>query len=105
MEKKVNGYSSSCQRDLMDCVLQRAVIDVEATSEHLKALRLKEGIKVSDLQRIFGMKHPQSIYYWEDRRRKTLPSLDNLMLLSRLYSSSLDELLVLRGENKVLENL
>ena len=72
------------------------VIDVSATSKNLKSLREGRGITVSEIQNMFGMENPQSIYNWENPERKTLPCIDNLVLLAEIYKVTLDELIVIK---------
>ena len=75
------------------------VIDVTATSKNLKALREGRGITVSEIQKMFGMENPQSIYNWENPERKTLPCIDNLVLLAEIYKVTLDELIVIKEDD------
>ena len=46
------------------------------------------------------MQNPQSIYTWEDSNNKYLPRLDNLVILSKIYKVSIDDLIVLRESEK-----
>ena len=79
------------------------VIDVPATSKNLKKLRKSRGISVANLQQLLEMANPQSIYTWEDSNNKYLPRLDNLVILSKIYKVSIDDLIVLKeSENVVL---
>ena len=75
------------------------VIDVTATSKNLKSLREGRGITVSEIQKMFGMENPQSIYNWENPERKTLPCIDNLVLLAEIYKVTLDELIVIMEDD------
>ena len=75
------------------------VIDVTATSKNLKSLREGRGISVSEIQNMFGMENPQSIYNWENPERKTLPCIDNLVLLAKIYKVTLDELIVIKEDD------
>ena len=75
------------------------VIDVEATSKNLKFLREERKIKVSELQKMFNLEYPQAIYNWENPDAKTLPRIDNLVALAKLYEITIDELLVIKMEN------
>ena len=77
------------------------VIDVPATSKNLKKLRESSGISVANLQKLLEMQNPQSIYTWEDSNNKYLPRLDNLVILSKIYKVSIDDLIVLRESEKV----
>ena len=70
------------------------IIDVEATSLRLKELREKRNITISTLQSLFSFSHPQAIYAWENPKSKTLPRLDNLVTLAKLYDVSLDDLII-----------
>lgn len=74
------------------------IIDAEATSLQLKALREQRNISVRELQGLFSFEYPQAIYNWENPKVKTLPCLDNLVVLARLYKVPLDELVVIRME-------
>ena len=78
------------------------VIDVPATSINLKRLRESRGISVANLQQLLEMTNPQSIYTWEDSGSKYLPRLDNLVILSKIYKVSIDELIVLKESNEVV---
>ena len=70
------------------------VIDAPATSKRLKELRENRKISIAQIQKLFGMENPQSIYIWEDEREKFLPRLDNLVVLAKLYKVSIDEMIV-----------
>ena len=75
------------------------LIDVVETSKKLKFLREKRKITVSELQQVFNMQHPQSIYTWENPESKYLPNIDNLVTLSKLYNVSMDEIIILKDGN------
>ena len=75
------------------------VIDVPATSKNLKSLRERRSITVSEIQNMFGMENPQSIYNWENPGRKILPCIDNLVLLAEIYKVTLDELIVIKEDD------
>ena len=79
-------------------VFSSPVINVESTSENLRKIREQHKITVAQLQKIFNMENPQSIYVWENSRKKTLPCLDNLVVLAKLYEVSIDELIILKSE-------
>ena len=85
-----------------DAVFSFPVIDVPATSKNLKKLRESHGISVANLQQLLDMANPQSIYTWEDSNNKYLPRLDNLVILSKIYKVSIDELIVLKESNEVV---
>ena len=68
------------------------VIDLVATGDNIKRLRLERGLTVRDLQKYFGFEEPQAIYKWQ--RGLSLPTVDNLYALGNLFELSMDEILV-----------
>ena len=78
------------------------VIDVPATSKNLKKLRENQGISVANLQQLLEMTNPQSIYTWEEINSKYLPRLENLVILSKLYKVSIDDLIILKESDKAV---
>lgn len=76
--------------------VSRVIIDTAATSRKLKALRIQHGYEIKELQHIFGFANPVSIYAWESENKKSLPCLENLDLLSRLYGVHVEDLYVTR---------
>ena len=78
------------------------VIDVPATSINLKKLRESRGISVANLQQLLEMTNPQSIYTWEDINSKYLPRLENLVILSKLYKVSIDDLIILKESGEAV---
>lgn len=71
-------------------------IDMKATGENIKNLRMLFGMSVKDLQEIFGFGTPQAIYKWQ--RGKALPTLDNLVVFATVFSVSMDEIIVTTSE-------
>lgn len=70
-----------------------AGIDMEATSKRLDDLRKERNLSIKDIQHHFGFSTPQAVYKWMDGR--TLPCLDNLVILAELYQCKVDDMLVL----------
>ena len=68
------------------------VIDMRATGENIRKLREQNGMKVRDLQEIFGFTSPMSIYKWQEG--KTLPDYTNLLLLTDLWNVRVEDILV-----------
>ena len=68
------------------------VIDLIATGDNIKRLRIERGLTVRDLQKYFGFEEPQAIYKWQ--RGQSLPTVDNLYALGNLFELSMDEILV-----------
>ena len=73
------------------------VIDAAATGQNLRRLRLEKGNRekgnsVKELQEYLGLSCPQGVYQWQAGR--SLPSVDNLYAVSRLWGVSMNEILV-----------
>lgn len=79
------------------------VIDLKATGENILRLRLERQLTIRELQVYFGFEEPTAIYRWQ--RGDNLPSLDNMVALSKLFGVTIEEILVLEpldvtGEKK-----
>ena len=70
----------------------KPVIDLQGTGSQIKRLRKSCGYTVRDLQMIFGFEYPQAIYAWE--QGKNIPTIDNLLVLSKLFGVSISEIVV-----------
>ena len=53
------------------------------------------GFSVHDLQLVFGFDYPQAIYGWESGKRA--PTIDNLLVLARLFQVDIGEIVVTRN--------
>lgn len=67
-------------------------VNVEETGLKLKDLMKSKGMKVKDLQMVFGFANPQAIYNWLSG--KSLPTVDNLLVLSVVLDITMNDLLV-----------
>ena len=74
--------------------IQRPVVDLKATGAQIKSLRIKSGYTVHDIQAVFGFEYPQAVYAWESG--KSIPTIDNLLVLSRLFDSPIEKIVVSR---------
>ncbi len=77
-------------------VVRVPVIDLIATGQNIKNLRVAAGISVRDLQNILGFTNPQAIYKWQNG--DSLPSIDNLVILAAVLGVTVDEILVVEGD-------
>ena len=68
------------------------VIDLRQTGKNIAFRRSAAGLSVKDLQTYFGFEYPQAIYKWQNG--ECLPTVDNLLALSRLLGVSMEDLLV-----------
>ncbi len=69
------------------------VIDVVATGARIRELRRRNHLKVDDISRFMGFESPQAVYKWQ--RGDSLPTVDNLYALARLFDTTVDD--ILRG--------
>lgn len=68
------------------------VVDMKLTGKNIATLRKQRGISVRELQEMLGFATPQSIYKWQ--RGETLPTIENLIALSCIFSVPVDEIVV-----------
>lgn len=81
----------------MSKVTEFPVIDMEATGRNIRNLREERSLTVREVQEFFGFEEPSAIYMWQ--RGRSLPTVDNLCALSKLFEVSMEEILVLRKPN------
>lgn len=68
------------------------VIDMTATGNRIKSLRIATGMTVKDLQDIFGFTNPQAIYKWQ--QGQAMPTIDNMAVLAAVFSVKIDDIIV-----------
>lgn len=61
-------------------------IQRKATGERIRELLLNNGYTVKDIQEVMGFENPQAVYKW--LCGKSLPNLDNLLILSKVLHTS-----------------
>lgn len=66
------------------------------TGRQIKKLLVENGYTVKDVQNAMGFENPQAVYKWISGR--SLPSLDNFVILSRLLHTSIEDILVVDGD-------
>ena len=71
-------------------------IDLKATGANIARLRQERGISVAQLQSFYGFEYPQAIYKWISG--KSLPSIDNFVILSKLLHTNIEDILVIDGD-------
>ena len=69
------------------------VVNLEKTGNNIKLLMTEKGLSVRKLQDILGFTSPQAIYKWF--WGQSLPSVDNLVILSRLLNVSIEDILII----------
>lgn len=68
-------------------------INTIATGQRIRELMDENGYTTKDLQEIFGFNYRTAFYKWFDGR--SLPTVDNLVVLARLFGCGVDDILVL----------
>ncbi len=71
-------------------------IDMVRTGQNIHRLRQLAGVSVKDLQAVFGFATPQAIYKWQ--HGTTLPTIDNLVVLAKVFGVRIDDILVMTDE-------
>ena len=77
-------------------VMKVPVIDLRATGQNIKNLRVAAGISVRDLQAVLGFTNPQAIYKWQNG--DCMPSIDNLVILAAVLGFTVNQILVVKGD-------
>ena len=67
-------------------------INMTATGANIKALIRAKGLKVADVQDIFGFNTPQAIFKW--MRGDAMPSIDNIVILAHLLNVTIDDIII-----------
>ncbi len=70
------------------------VIDLVATGDNIRRLRVERGLSVKDLQHYFGFEEPRAVYKWQNG--ECLPTVDNLYALGVLLETPMEAILVRR---------
>lgn len=71
--------------------MEYPVLDMKATGEKIKELRIHHHLKVREVAEFMGLESEQAIYKWQ--RGDSLPTVDNLYALSCLFETSVNEIL------------
>ncbi len=69
------------------------VINMKATGIKIKDLIKEKGLTVKDVQDIFGFASPYPVYKWING--KSLPAIDNLVILAHVMEVKIDDLIVI----------
>ena len=75
-------------------------IDLSATGRRIQALREGRGLSVRELQTLLGFEQPQAIYKWQ--RGECLPTVDHLLMLSRIFGLPMQDILVIDDQDIVI---
>ena len=72
-------------------------IDMIATGANIRALIKGKGLKVTDVQTVFGFNTPQAIFKW--MRGDAMPSIDNMVILAHILDVPIDIFKIICGVN------
>ena len=72
-------------------------IQPKKTGERIRKLLLEKGYTIREIQGAFGFENPQAIYKWISG--KSLPNIDNFIILSRLLHTTIEDILVIDGDS------
>lgn len=68
-------------------------INMTETGNNISKFRKEKGITVRQIQEVMGFNTPQAIFKWQ--RGETMPSLDNMLVLSELFEKKIEEIVVI----------
>ncbi|MBR4461248.1 MAG: helix-turn-helix transcriptional regulator [Erysipelotrichaceae bacterium] len=67
-------------------------INMIATGNNITRLRKEKGISIKQIQETMGFNTPQAIFKWQ--RGESMPTLDNIVVLSELFNTTIEEIVV-----------
>ena len=67
-------------------------INLIETGNNISRLRKERGLSIRQIQEAMGFNTPQAIFKWQ--RGETLPTIDNFLVLSELFHTTIDEIVV-----------
>ena len=70
----------------------KPVVNLGATGTNIKNLMKSSGFSARDLQLLMDFPYIQTIYNWT--RGINLPTIDNLVVLSKIFNCSINEIVV-----------
>lgn len=73
------------------------------TGENIRRLLKSNGYTVRDVQEVMGFENPQAVYKWLSG--KSLPNLENLLILSKLLNISIENILVIDEDINILQSI
>lgn len=77
----------------MNLDMEIPVVDIAATGKKIDTLRKEAGLSIRDIQEVMGFTTPMAIYKWIWGR--SLPKVDNLVILSAIFHTSIDNIIVI----------
>jgi transcriptional regulator with XRE-family HTH domain len=78
-------------------------IHQKETGKRIGRLLRENGYSVRDIQKVMGFENPQAVYKWLSG--KSLPSIDNFIILSRVLHTNIENILVIDGDIAILQQI
>lgn len=75
-------------------------IQQQETGANIRRLLKINGYTVKDVQEVMGFENPQAVYKWLSG--KSLPNLENLLILSKLLNIGIENILVIDEDINLL---
>lgn len=72
------------------------VLDMKATGARIRELRMSHHLTVEQVATYMGFESEQAVYKWQ--RGDCLPTVDNLYALSKLFETSIENILIEQQE-------
>ena len=72
--------------------MRLSYIDMIATGQNINDIRKSAGLSVKEIQTELGFSTPNAIYKWI--HGESLPTIDNLVILSRMLNVSMDNIII-----------
>ena len=88
MKSHADGSFYSVRKVVFLMLTAYPTIDAIATGANIKS----KGLKVTDVQAIFGFHTPQAIFKW--MRGDALPSIDNIVILAHILDVTVDKIII-----------
>ncbi len=76
----------------MKAIIEYPTIDLVKTGKNIQRTRKEKGVTVTQICEVMGFENPQSVYKWQ--RGASLPSVENLLALSRILGIPMEQILV-----------
>ncbi|WP_407398956.1 helix-turn-helix domain-containing protein [Treponema sp.] len=89
-------YTSNCNSTYMTNgtarTFMKPVVNLSATGMNIKSLMKSSGVSARQLQFLMDFPYIQTIYNWT--RGINLPTIDNLVVLSKIFNVSINDIVI-----------
>lgn len=68
-------------------------VNTMQTGANIKAMMKARGMKVADVQNVFGFNTPQAIFKWF--RGDAVPTIDNLVVLAAIFGVTINDIVAI----------